>query len=146
MNQAEFIAKLELIIDDAQAAVLATVDEHGNPCLRWMTPVLLGDRPGALFALTTPKSRKTLHLRTHPDVQWLIQTRSLADIVTIQGSAAVIDNPALRTEVFEALGPRLTAFWKVNPDRSDFVVLETVFHHAAYFRPMIPQRLTIPFA
>ncbi len=146
MNQAEFLAKLAQIIDDAQAAVLATVDDQGHPCLRWMTPTLLHGRHGALFALTIPGSRKTRHLQWHPEVQWLLQTRSLSEIVSIHATAAVIDNPALRTEVFESLGPRLTTFWRVNPDRSDFVVLESRFQNATYFRPMAPQRLTISFA
>jgi hypothetical protein len=42
----------------------------------------------------------------------------------------------LRTEVLEALGPRLGTFFKLAHDARDLVVLETVVEEVTRFLPM----------
>ncbi len=48
----------------------------------------------------------------------------------------VVENPSLRAEVLEALGPRLHTFWKLAPDVRDLVVMETVVQEAVRYLPM----------
>ncbi len=145
MNAHELMRKLESVIDRAKAGVLTTVDEQGHPQARWMTPSVLRGRPEALYAVTSPHSSKVAHLRANPDASWLIQTPSLTEVLTLHGVVNVIDNPALNAEVLELIGDRLRVFWKVNPERMEIVVLETVLREAEYFLPMRGSRETITF-
>ena len=145
MDTAEITQKIGAIIEEAKTAVLTTVDEHGRPHARWMTPTLLRGRPGALFAVTSPLFVKVLQLGAHPEVEWLLQTPALTEIVSITGRVNILDNPALKCEVTDAIGRRLTVFWRVNVETTDFVVLETVIEEATYFRPMKGMRETVRF-
>ncbi len=145
MTPKEIMNKLEIILDDAKAGILSTVDLQGTPRMRWMTPAILKDRPGFLYTVSSPDSGKITEILTNPKCEWIIQSPGLTEIVNLKGSITAIDNPALKNEVFELLGSRLTAFWKANPDKDEFIVLETAIEQAAYFKPMKGQRQVISF-
>ena len=136
MDSKKFAALLDGIIEDAKTAILATVDGRGQPHMRWMTPTLLGDRPGAIYSVTSPDFAKIAHLSENPKVQWMLQTRLLDRIATAAGPVNVIDNSAMKAEVLEGIGWRLSVFWRVNKDPSKLVVLETIVEEADYFEPM----------
>lgn len=136
MKEVEFTSLLDTIIEDAKTAVLATVDKEGRPHLRWMTPTLLSDRPGAVYAVTSPDFKKIAHLRENPQATWMFQTRMLSRIAHVSGPVNVIDNSAMKAEVLEGIGRRLNVFWRVNKDPSKLVVLETVIEQATYSEPM----------
>lgn len=146
MNQQALMHALEQILDDSKTGILATVDSDGKPRLRWMTPVLLKDRVGVIFAVTSPHFLKTAQITEHPDAAWMIQTRSLSRIVTLQGKINVLDNPFIKTEIIEAVGQRLSMFWKLNSEDMEFVVLETVLERAEYFEPLQGVKHTLSFA
>jgi len=136
MDRKSFTAILASIIDDAKTAVLSTVDGDGHPHMRWMTPTLLRDRPGAIYAVTSPDFRKATHLRTNANAQWMFQTKMLDKVATVSGVVNVIDNSAMKAEVLEGIGRRLTVFWRVNTDATKLVVLETIMQHGFYFEPL----------
>ncbi len=144
MNEVEFTSILDTIMEDAKAAILATVDEEGRPHMRWMTPTLLSDRPGAVYAVTSPDFEKIAHLKGNPKATWMFQTRLLSRIAKVTGPVNVIDNSAMKAEVLEGIGRRLNVFWRVNTDPSKLVVLETVIEEAEYSEPMknIYERIT----
>ncbi len=145
MDRQDLLCKLESVLEKARTGVLATTNAAGQAHLRWMTPTLIHARPGALYAITLPDSPKVQDLEDNPRVEWLIQTPNLTEIVNLRGIAQVIDNPALKAEVVESVGRHLTTFWKVNPDRTEFVVLETLIVEARYFQPMAGTRQTVRF-
>ncbi|MBD3308449.1 pyridoxamine 5'-phosphate oxidase family protein [candidate division KSB3 bacterium] len=145
MTQQEVMYTLEQILEDAKAGILATVDKDGKPRMRWMTPTVLRGRPNALFAVTSPEFGKIAQLDAHADVEWMIQTRALDQIVNLKGKINVLDNPAIRSEVMEYLAKRLTVFWRVNTERTDFIVLETVIEEGTVFRPMKGVKETVQF-
>lgn len=145
MNQPALMYALEQILVDSKTGILATVDSEGKPRLRWMTPVLLKDRAGVIFAVTSPHFLKTAQITEHPDVTWMIQTRSLNRIVTLQGKINVLDNPSIKAEIIEAVGQRLSMFWKLNSEDMEFVVLETVLETAEYFEPLQGVKHTMSF-
>jgi len=136
MNKSAFISLLGAIIEDTKTAVMATVDRDNRPHMRWMTPTLLGDRPGAIYSVTSPDFEKVAHLTENPQAQWLFQTKLLNRVATVSGPVNVVDNSAMKAEVLEGIGRRLNVFWRVNQDPSNFVVLETVIETAEYFEPM----------
>ncbi len=135
MNIHGIMSKTAEILEDAKAGILATIDTSGRPHMRWMTPTLLQERPGTLFAVTSPQFTKVLHLASHPEAEWMLQTRSLDQIVNIKCKINIVDNPSLKAEVMEAVGRKLSVFWKVNKE-TDFIVLETILEEATYFCPM----------
>jgi len=101
-----------------------------------MTPTLLPETPGILYALTAPGFTAYAQVRAHAAVEWMFQTLTLDEIITVQGLVNVVENPSLRSEVLEALGPRLHALWKLAPDSRDLLVLETVINKAVRYLPM----------
>ena len=126
---------MERVLDGSHAAVLSTVDAQGRPHSRWMMPAVLRGQPGSLYAVTSPHFAKIEHIAAQPRVSWLIQSKSLDEIVEVTGKAQVIDNPALKVDVLEALGGNLSTFWHVNSDETDLVVLETAVETVTYFQP-----------
>jgi pyridoxamine 5'-phosphate oxidase len=146
MNQHEIMYKVERILEDAKAGVLATIDKNGNPRMRWMTPTTLKGRPNVLFAVTSPDFGKVVQLDAHPEVEWMIQTRALDQIVNLRGKINILDNPAIKSEVMEHLAKRLTVFWKVNTEKTDFIVLETIINEAVYFQPMKRHKEIVQFS
>jgi general stress protein 26 len=136
MEKNELLQKLEEIIDKVKTAVLATTGKNGTPDMRWVTPAILRGRHGAIFTITYPASNKVKQIKSNPRVQWMFQTRPLDQIVMVEGKVNVIDNPSIRSEVLEVVGPRLAAFWKINVDETGLLVLETVIEKATYYLPM----------
>jgi general stress protein 26 len=145
MTSQELMNKLEGIIENAKAGILATTDESGCAHMRWLTPIVIKQRPGCLYAFTTAGSAKTIHLEKTPAVEWMVQTRSITEVVNIRGHIRMVDNPALKAEIMEKIGSRLTVFWKANPNKDDLIVLETVIEEAVYFKPMKAIRETVKF-
>ena len=113
--------------------------------IRWMTPILIRGRKGVIYAVTPQNSRKVQHILHNPDVTWMIQTRSLSQVINIYGKTNVIENPSLKTELLETVGDRLTMFWKINEEIDEFVVLETVIEKASYYEPLKGSSYTIQF-
>ena len=145
MDQREMMSKIEQLIEDAKTAILATAGKDGAPHMRWMTPVVVKGRPGTIFAVTSPHSPKAAQLGSHPEVEWMIQTRALDQIVNVKGKINPLDNPSIKMEVIESLGKRLTAFWKINAEKMDFIVLETIIEEATYYSPMKGKKETVKF-
>ena len=145
MNQHEIMYKVGQILEDSRAGVLATIDEQGNPRMRWMTPAVVKGRPDVLFAVTSPDFHKVVQLNAHADAEWMIQTRALDQVVNLRGKINVLENPSIRSEIMEHLAKQLTVFWRVNTEKTDFIVLETIIEEVTYFRPMKGQKEIVRF-
>ena len=136
MDNRTMLDALERVLSNSKVAVLATASKDGRPSMRWMTPALVRGREGVIYAVTSPAFAKAREVSDNAHVEWMLQTKSLSEILTIQGEMTIIDNPAAKAEVLEALGGNLGTFWKVNPDESSLVVLETRITSATLFNPL----------
>ena len=145
MTKKELIDRIVFILEDAKTAVLATTDTSGPPCMRWMSPVLFPSRPGVLYAVTSPNLAKARQIEKHPDVEWMLQTRSLNEVILLHGKINMIDNPSLKAEVMQAIGNRLHIFWKIEKESADFIVLETIIDEGIYFLPMEGRKEIVSF-
>ncbi len=145
MDSREVMNRVGALIEAHGTGLLATVDEQGNPRVRWMTTTLLRDNPRAVYALTAPRFAKVVQLRAHPRVEWLFQTPSLDEVISLRGPLNVVENPSLRAELLEILGPRLETFWKLAHDARDLVVLETIADEAVRYLPMAGRTDVIRF-
>lgn len=145
MDQQEVINKIDLILEVAKTAVLATSDSQGKAHLRWMTPVVLKYQPDAIYCFTVPGSEKIKHISANNNVEWMVQARDLREIVNIQGTANVINTPATKNELLEILAPRLATFWKANANPEEFVIFETKISLVTYFEPMKAKQELVTF-
>ncbi len=136
MNSHDIMIKIESLMDDARTAVLATADQQGRPFVRWMTPVILKGRPDTLFTFSRPDANKIKHIKSQAEVEWMFQDRGLNEIIHARGTVTLIDHPGLKSEILENVGSRLTAFWKIDLDNTDIIVLETTIKEAVYYQPM----------
>ena len=143
MDLKELFSRLDRLLANSRVGILTTVDERGYPCSRWMTPALVPGREGCIYAVTSPNFRKAFEILKHPKVSWIFQSPALDEILTATGKIAAISNPALRSEVQEALGRNLSVFWKVNPNERDLVVLETAVEEMTYFKPVRNERYKV---
>ncbi|MBE0535395.1 MAG: pyridoxamine 5'-phosphate oxidase family protein [Phycisphaerae bacterium] len=145
MQAHELANKLEVILDEAKTGVLATADSNGRIHMRWMTPVVLKQRRGAIFAFSRPNAAKVDQIGASGQAAWMIQTRDLREIVHLSGPTRVIDNPALKAELMDIVGPRLAVFWKTNAPAEEFVVIETMIEEATWLKPMKASREIVTF-
>jgi pyridoxamine 5'-phosphate oxidase len=145
MDSREVMKKVGAIIEAHGTGLLATVDQDGDPHVRWLTPTLLPDSPGAVYAITPPKFAKVVQVRAHRRVEWMFQTPTLDEVISVRGTINVVETPSLRAEVLEVLGPRLHTFWKFARDERDLVVLETVIEEATCLLPMIGRKDIVRF-
>lgn len=145
MSPTDIMNALEVIVEDAHAAVLTTVNADGLPRSRWMTPILVKARPWSIFAFTRPMTRKVGDINAHSQVEWMFQTRALGTVINVVGDIEIIDHPALKAELLEVIGPRLSVFWKVDMAHTEFVVLETRIKEAMHFRPMKAEKQRVIF-
>ena len=136
MESKEMLNLLERILERSYVAVMSTVDEAGTPRSRWMTPTTVRGREGFLYTVTAPHFDKVEQLKKNSVVSWLLQSKALDEVLEVTGKAQIIDNPALKSEVLEAIGGHLTTFWRVNPDETELVVVETVIEEMTYQEPM----------
>lgn len=104
--------------------------------MRWMTPAVVRGRDGFLYAVTSPDFEKAREVEANAQVEWMIQSKSLNEIIQVSGSMAIIDNPSAKAEVLEAIGGHLGTFWKLNPDESKMVVLETAIEQIKQTKPV----------
>lgn len=140
MDSRSMMDALERVLDGAKVAVLATVDSEGRPHMRWMTPAFVRGREGFLYAVTSPDFAKARDVEANAQVEWMVQSKSLDEIVQVTGSMAIIDNPSAKAEVLEAIGGHLGTFWKMNPDQSKLVVLETTIDQIALTKPITGEK------
>ena len=146
MQPKDIMNKIEEILSDVKIAVLASIDTDQAPRLRWMSPVVLDSRPNAIYTISSPHFQKIHQLENNPQVEWMIQTLDISEVVNVKGKINIIDNPALKAEVIEKMDDRLNVFWRLSSEETDFLVLETIIEEASYYLPMRPTKNTVRFS
>ena len=136
MKEKDPLRALRALLDTIRVGVLCTVSKDAQPRCRWMTVAALPRVQGCFYCVTSKGSAKVKEIEANARVQWTFQPPTLDEIISVCGQAEVLQNPGLKAEVLEALGPNLTIFWRVNPDPAKLVVIETVVDNAKLFRPM----------
>ena len=144
MSTNRLMSLIDSLIDDAKAAVLATVDTKGAPRLRWITPGSIADRPGFLYMITAHDFDKVAQAKEHPEASMLLQSRQLDRVLQLQGVLAVLENPVIRSATLERVSPMLNAFWKTGSKDRDLLVLEFRITEAVFYRPMSGIKENLP--
>jgi len=136
MKAHETLDSFHTLLEDVRRGLFITIDSEGYPQARWMVAASLNEKPDYIYSLSFDSSNKIRDLEKNRKVAWSFQLPSLNEIVYIQGEASVLDNPQLKAEVIEALGPNLTHFWRVRPEHGYLVVIETAIEKIRLQQPL----------
>ena len=136
MKEQDPLRALRALLDSVRVGVMCTIGENGDPRCRWMTAATLPRVQDCFYCVTGTGSGKVKEIQKTGRVHWTFQTPALDEIISVCGRAEVLEHPAMKAEVLEALGPNLMTFWRVNPDPAKLVVIETTVEKAQLFRPM----------
>ena len=139
------MTRIGAIIEAHGTGLLATVDQDGDPHLRWLTPDPAAGEAGGHLCHHRAALRQGGAGARAPADRMDVPDPALDEIVSVRGSINVVENPSLRAEVLEVLGPRLRTFWKLAHDARDLVVLETVVEEATHFLPMEGRKEVVQF-
>lgn len=142
MNAADIIQSLERLISGSKVGLLTTVDQKGFPQTRWMTPALLQNRSGYIYAVTDPDSLKTAHIKEHPQVEWTFQSTVLNEVVSVTGRASLITDSELLENIMNEIGLNLQIFWQLSKDTKNIVIIETEIIGLSCFYPLRNERYT----
>jgi len=125
-KHAEFVIDLaKKLADGTRPGVLATVDEHGMPHVRWMATLSLRDWP-LLYTITSPASRKVQHIRRNPGVSWMFSNDELNIIINIRGKARISNDAGKMQQVWKLLEDKSKAYFlSIATDGRGFAVIET---------------------
>ena len=125
-KHAEYVIGLaKRLANGKQPGVLATVDEHGMPHIRWMATLSLHDFP-LLYTITSPASRKIQHIMANPAVSWMFSNEEMNVVVNIRGKARVVNDSGKMQEVWKLLEDKSKAYFlSIATDGPGFAVIET---------------------
>lgn len=125
-RHAEYVVDLaKRLADGTRPGVLATVDEHGMPHLRWMATLSLHDWP-LLYTITSPTSRKLEHIRQQPNVSWMFSNEEMNVVVNIRGKARIASDFGKMQKVWKLLEDKSKAYFlSIASDGPGFAVIET---------------------
>ena len=121
----DIIGLAKSLVNGSHAGILATVDQHGKPEVRWMATLSFEEFP-VFHTLTAPDSRKVEQLKLHPDVNWMFSNHDLSLILNLIGRARVLtDTPTLK-RVWKQIEDKSHAYFlKQYAKGPGFVVIET---------------------
>lgn len=127
------------VLQEIPFAVLSTVGEGQAPFTRWMSPIFLAGSMKAVYALVAPESRKVAQIRANSSVTWVFNTPAFDEVITLRGTAEIIDDAMLRVEIWEALPDKTRAFILNNDENLSFAILRTEVRSIEYSRPRAGQ-------
>jgi general stress protein 26 len=133
------------VLLDIPFAILSTVGEGQAPFTRWMSPIFLAGSLKAVYALVAPRSRKVAQIRENPTVTWVFNTPAFDEVITLRGTAEILDDAMLRTEIWEALPDKTRSFILNNDENLAFAILRTDVRAVEYVRPRAGQTKPIVF-
>ena len=125
-KHAEYVIDLaKKLADGTRPGVLATVDEHGMPHVRWMATLSLRDWP-LLYTITSPASRKVQHIKRHPGVSWMFSNEEMNIIINLRGKARITSDVGKMQQVWNLLEDKSKAYFlSIAADGRGFAAIET---------------------
>lgn len=125
-KHAEYVVEMaKRLANGKRPGVLATVDEHGMPHVRWMATLSLHDWP-LLYTITSPNSAKIQHIANHASVSWMFSNEEMNVIVNIRGKARINEDFGTMQRVWKMLEDKSKAYFlSLGNDNPGFAVIET---------------------
>jgi general stress protein 26 len=121
----DIIGIAKSVVDGHHPGIMATVDEHGKPAVRWMSTLSFDQFP-IFYTLTRPDSRKVGQIAGNPVVNWMFFNRNRTLILNLIGKARVLnDTPTLKRIWNKVVDKSLPYFMDQYAKGAGFVVIET---------------------
>jgi len=140
MEYSQILERAIALIGGGSPALFSTLGEGGYPHTRWMVPAALPRLKGMVYAVTARGFPKAAEVEADPRAQWVFQAADFSEVTTLKGRARIVDDPSFSAEVLKAIGPHLTAFWRLNRDASALRVIETEVESASILFPLRAER------
>lgn len=138
MSPDQVIAAARKVIQQQFVGVFTTVDRDGRPHCRWMGGGVDGDGLGKLLAVSARGARKLDQLGENPNVCWLFSDSHDDEVVTLIGTAIVLEDQTLAGPAWDAV-QQATKKYAMNllsePENLWFVGIETTITQIEYMNP-----------
>ena len=138
MTDAQVLERSLKVVTDAFVGAMTTVDADGVPHTRWMGAAIGTDGIARLYTLTGRGTRKIPHIETNPHVTWLFSSPHYSEVITLMGTAQVLDSPMVQQGVWDRLADCAKAYGMnalSNTETLEFLVVETTITALEYMNP-----------
>jgi len=128
LSQPEMLQIATRTIREAFVGVMSTVDAQGCPHSRCMGAALEEQGIRRLYTLTGKHTVKLQNLARNPAVAWLFSAEGYERVVTLKGTAEILDAPVVAQKAWDRLAQAARAYSMnalSDEDNLDFVVIET---------------------
>ena len=138
LSQAEMLQLDSRTIRESFVGVMTTVDADQAPHSRCMGAALEEQGIRRLYTLTGRHTVKLENIARNPAVSWLFSAEGYERVVTLKGTAEVLDAPVIAQKAWDRLAQAARAYSMnalSDEDNLDFVVIETRVTHADLLYP-----------
>jgi len=140
LSQPDMLQIVTRTIREAFVGVMTTVDVNGAPHSRCMGAAIEDKGIRRLYTLTGRHTAKLDNLARNPAVSWLFSAEGYERVVTLKGTAEVLDEPVVAQKAWDRLAQAARAYSMnalSDEDNLDFVVIET---HVTYADLLYPDK------
>jgi general stress protein 26 len=123
MDRDEIIAVTRELAEADVPFVLATVDEHGAPQVRWMGGCALDD-PMTVWLAGGAKSRKMSQISASARAQLMFHSQDFGRVATVSGECEVVGTIEAKRRLWERM-PQLSRYVS-GPEDPEFGVIKFV--------------------
>ncbi len=121
--------------EERSQAVLTTVDPDRRPHACWMA-VILDAAFDTLFAITSPDSRKVNNILQNPQVEWMLTSADLRELVYARGDVEIVLEPSQVFECWTQLPANSRPYFlRVHREGMAFMLLKTAIREFEYCVP-----------
>jgi len=130
------------LVNGRHPGILGTVDDEGNPQLRWMSSLNFDDFP-IFYSLTSPTSNKVGEIKNCPKVNWMFFNGDCSLVLNLHGQAKIIGEPAVLKQVWQKIVDMSHPYFLDQyASKLGFVVIETTVNTIECTSPSSGLRLT----
>lgn len=138
MSHDQVIAAAQRVIAEQFVGVFTTVDVDGRPHSRWMGGAADGEGLSRVLAVSARGARKLDQLAQNPNVCWLFSDAHDNEVVTLIGTATVLEDQTLAGPAWDAVR-KATEKYAMNvlsePENLWFVGIEVTITQVEYMNP-----------
>lgn len=138
MTDAQILEHALQVVTQAFVGALTTVDENAVPHTRWMGAATGGDGLALLYTLTGRSTRKIQHIENNPHICWVFSSPHFSEVITLMGTARVLDAPVVQQQVWDRLADCAKAYGMnalSNTENLEFLVIESSVNSLEYLNP-----------
>jgi general stress protein 26 len=116
--------------------LLVTADAHGRPHGTYMGSLALMDL-SRLLTMTSPDSRKVRNILENPQVEWLFLGETQEEVLYVQGTARVLQDPDEVEEAWRQMSDKTRAYFlSYQTVGIQFLIFETKIDFFEYRIPL----------